>query len=498
MGRWTQYGHEQLPAFENKLKFAENAALGVRRTKSAATWYLRVYDRPGKHHFYYSTNVPYEEGYASERVAKEAAAPLYERANASIKAGIYASIKISPEFIRQQYLQDIEIKSKANQKLIDRGLLPLHTVDGGRGFWDMRRFGRAKREIGRTISEIAEERTRGVENKFGLELWFDELPKELYQIKQKDLENFRTWAQLKYDWAPGTVNSALVQLRMIWRHAYNNEWVDFIPRLQIAPMQLVERSRRKLQPEEYRLLVETSRERYQSILRRPPEERDEVKLDQYYMFHMWILIMANCGIRPPGGKVERLLLRWSDIQSRTLANGQEERFLLRRSEKAHNDYEAIILPNAHQYLDAVKDLQERRGIDTPYIFAHTFDSFQTHKGDTNTLLWRKGDPIKSNKGQWNSLLRLCNLDSPVGTPQYQRVTPYALRAYFITKRMESSDTLRIEDLAGATGTSPRIIKLLYYDYDTRKRVPELVKGTRDRSSFKPVYKEGYYIGREEQ
>ena len=113
-------------------------------------------------------------------------------------------------------------------------------------------------------------------------------------------------------------------------------------------------------------------------------------------------------------------------------------------------------------------------------------------------MWRKGDPIKSNKGQWNSLLRLCNLDSPVGTPQYQRVTPYALRAYFITKRMESSDTLRIEDLAGATGTSPRIIKLLYYDYDTRKRVPELVKGTRDRSSFKPVYKEGYYIGREEQ
>ena len=487
-----------MPAFENKLQFAENAALGVRRTKSAATWYLRVYDRADKHHFYYTTNVPYEDGYASERMAREAAAPLYERANASIEAGVHASVRISPEFIRLDYLKDIESKSIANQKLLDADLLPIHTVEGGKGYWNMKRYRRAKREIGRSTSEKAEERARGVENKFGLELWFDQLPKEVYKIKQNDLESFKTWAQVQYDWAPGTVNSALVQLRMIWRHAYNKGYVSFIPKLQIAPMQMVERSRRKLKPEEYKLIVETSRERYQSILRKPPEERDVVKLDQYYMFHMWILLMANSGIRPPGGQVERLLLRWSDIHTRILANGEEERFLLRRSEKAHLDYEAIILPNAHQYLDALKDLQEKRGINTPYVFAHTFDSFQTHKGDTNRLLWRKGDPIKSQKGQWLSLLRLCNLDSPVGTPQYQRITPYALRAYFITKRLESSDTLRIEDLARATGTSAKVITMLYYDYNTRKRVTELTKGIRNRSDLKPVYQEGYYMGREEQ
>ena len=65
----------------------------------------------------------------------------------------------------------------------------------------------------------------------------------------------------------------------------------------------------------------------------------------------------------------------------------------------------------------------------------------------------------------------------------------------MTNRLEASDTLRIEDLSKATGSSPEIISKLYYDYNTRKRYDQLTEGVLDRSELKPVYVDGLYVGR---
>ena len=196
--------------------------------------------------------------------------------------------------------------------------------------------------------------------------------------------------------------------------------------------------------------------------------------------------MTNCGIRPPGGNEDKQLIRWDDVKV-VKREGKEERFLLRKGDKDHLDYEAFILENAHVYLDALRSYQLSQGVDSEYMFAHT-----TEVKDR----WKKGDPIKSFKKQWANAVSACGLDVPAGSPQKNRLTPYSCRGFFITRRLEASDEIRIEDLAAALGTSSEIIKEIYYDFSTRRKCRSLTSGSNKREELTPVFKDGIYIGRE--
>jgi site-specific recombinase XerD len=474
-------------AFTPRIPFEDDAWLGTRASKNGEYWYLRVRWKQKAAYHFQSLRLKYEPSEASINLARKKAERHYERMLRSIRAGVQPNVRLTPEFLRIKYLADIKEKAYKNDELS----LPIHRVEGGRGFWSVQRYLDVKAKIGRTLEEKQsgkkDEDRKRVAEPGPIEIFFkEELPSQLVKIRQRDLQKFLPWAMERYEWAPATVNRALVQIRMMWRFAHNQGWVDFVPTLSQQPAQLIERQRRKLKPDEYKRIHETARKRYQDILDLPEDERDNQKLDLYYQFHLWILIVSNTGIRPPEGRVERLLIRWEDIHE----TSDGSRFLKRRNEKSHLNYEAVIQPNAHQYIDALRDLQKRRGVKTDYLFAHTFDKL-------NRRGFRKGDPIKSFKRQWDTTLKLAGLDSPVGTPQRDKLVPYSLRAWFMTNRLESSDTLRVEDLARATGTSPEIITKLYYDFSTRRMARELTKGVIDRSHLKPVYKDGYYIGREE-
>lgn len=452
-------------AFTPRLQIASDAVIGTRKSKDAEYWYIRFYYKRTKEYDFQSLGLKFEEGIASQKLARDKAQLAYEKKIRNVEAGLAPNAKLTPKFILNEYRKHIQQLTAENEARD----LPINRVEGGRGYWNKKRLSDAERQLDYVEQFLTEE-----------------LPKELHKIRQRDLELFIKWAHKHHEWAPATINRALVQLRMLWRHAHNKGYVDFIPQISQEPQQLVERTRRKLKPDEYFKIVEVSRGRYESIVR-SKGDKDLEKMDLYYQFHLWLLIMSNSGIRPPAGGEERLLLRWSDIHER--GNGKE-RFLLRRSEKAHLNYEAVILPNAHEYLDALKQLQDMRGVETEYIFAHTFDN--PAKGGKG---WNKGDPIKSFRKQWHTTLKLAGLDSPPGTPQRSKLVPYSLRAWFMTNRLEASDTLRIEDLAKATGSSPEIIAKLYYDYNTRKRYEEITKGNFNRADLKPIYVDGIYIGR---
>ena len=456
--------------FVKHIPISDEAWVGTREYKGGNKyWHLRFYSKTAKQYFWTDLDLAYEEGFASRKEAEKRGMREYRKMLANAKAGIQPSLKLTPDYIRRAYIADIKERCAKNEKLIKQGKQPSFRVEGGRGYWTERRTKEA-------VSQLS-----GVIKKF-----FDEaLPKELARVRQKDLNRFRDWVKdTEYGKGPGTINKALVQIRMIWRYAESRDWVSFIPQLEQEPQDLENRTRRKLTPEEYSAIIEESRDRYEVLLDRGISSG--YHFDLYYQFHFWILIMSNSGIRPPGGGEKRLLLKWSDIQYEEREDGTTRRFLLRKSEKAHLNYEAVILPNAYLYLDELKAFQEGRELKTEYIFAHTTDK---------PPFWKKGDPIKSFKKQWESVVKACNLDVPVGTPQSGRLTPYSCRAWFITNRAMSSDTLRFEDLAKATGTSVEVISKIYYDFNTRKVFGPLTAGSNAREDLKPIYKLGHYVGR---
>jgi len=468
---------------------ADNACIGTRQGKKGGVWTLRYYGptKSGKGNYYYkSLGMLFEEGRASERAARKIADAIYDSMEANAEAGVFPTLKITPDYIRQRFVADITARTERNEGLIRRGHQPAMTVEGGKGYWTYPRLKEALRFLDQM--EIRDQKTGEYKFEDGAIKRFlnEECPAEISKLKQRHLNAFRDWSIKEFGWAPGTINKALSQLRAVLRFGYNNDWLSFVPSIAQQPRNLVGRKRRPLKGEEYAAIIQTTRARYEGILAKGDDNPEEV--DLYYQFSLWILIMSNSGIRPPGGNEERLFLKWRDIKTEE-RDGEVRQYLLRQGEKAHLDYEAVILPNAQEYFTALKALQSKRKVKSEYVFAHTFDK-------AGPRGFSKGDPIKSFKRQWSTILKICGLDSPVGTPQGEKLVPYSLRGYFITTRAQSSDDLRIDDLAKATGTSPEIIRQIYYDFSTRKTYGSLTAGSNAREKLKPIYQNGFYMGRE--
>lgn len=469
--RWT--------AVEN---YAPGAVLGFRQTQKGSTWHLKLYNEQSGRTTILSLKVPYEEGsQASRNIALEKASDLYAAFQVTTKEGgdYYRELDTSSHIAF--YVAEIKRKAQINEELLAKGKEPTQQVTGGQdgSFWTDRK---AREAISLLQGFWVEERGKSVFKQGVVAEYLDSLEKRFESITERDLQRFRDWAAENRGYAPGTINKAIVQMKMIWVHAYYvTKTVNFIPKIKQAAANLEKRTRRKITLDEYMLLVRKSRERYQNAV-------DPKTKDLLYQFHHWILILSNSGIRPWGGAEEHLFPRWSDLRIEETESGYEW-YLRRRSEKAHLDYDAAILEEAEQYVKNLQKLQEDREVDSVYIFAHTFD---------RPKRWKKGEPIKSFKKQWGTLLKECGLASPVGTPQSRKLVPYSLRGFFMTRRLEESPTLRLEDLAQATGSSAEIINLLYRDKKTDAVRPQLtLRKHGARSKLTPQFDaDGYYIGRE--
>ena len=108
------------------------------------------------------------------------------------------------------------------------------------------------------------------------------------------------------------------------------------------------------------------------------------------------------------------------------------------------------------------------------------------EGASGGVNFFKGDRIKSFKNQWNNMLK--ELDKrypgnkyavPVGTPQSERLSPYSLRGYSISKTIDANPELPIEIMARHVGTSPQQIEQIYYKEDQIRAYDRVTNRSKD-------------------
>ena len=282
----------------------------------------------------------------------------------------------------------------------------------------------------------------------------------------------------------------IARLFLSW--CYEKEYIDTVPKIKRPSRGGVkgarERMRREITPEDYTRIIEYTRNKYM-------EESDifEGYRDYQYLFHLWILILANTGIRPPTGRTEHTLMKWEHVEF----SDPERPLLLRPDEKSHT-YAAIIMPNAVTYINELRSFYEEQR-DMPckksdYLFRHTRD----RKTELGSWEVRQGDPIYSFRKQWVNMVEALGL-AEKGAPQSERVSPSSLRAWFITSRLYADDRVDILQLARATGTSVGQIEERYARLDTRRSYDWLSAGgyiSEGKPKYEMINGTKYYVGKE--
>ena len=449
-----------------------------------AYWYAQMYwatetnskgKRGGKTKVI-STKVPYEGGSKYAKLeAIEKASEFFEEFKKKIEVGVSPLETLTLIGVAKEYLEEIGKQANSNERSMARGDQPRFEVDGGKGHWTH----------SRVIDEEAHVKV--------LKNYFKTIPEDITVIKESDLDSFNEWGQRSpRKWSPSTRNRYIVTIRHIFRYAKKMGYVKSVPSPKRAREDLKARSRRDLKIDEYKLITKYLREKYTNPdkwLRASGIGDKMYRKTLAYQFHNWVLLIANSGIRPPNGNVEKNLIKWEHIidEKGRFPTKRSKQYMLKRDEKGHV-YKAVIRPTAYQYILNQKELQKKHGVKSEYVFAHCF----TKEGQFN-----KGDPIKSFKKQWLTMMEHLELN-PIGKghPASQRLAPYSLRGFYMTARLIDNKDIRIQDLAQSTGTSVRMLEQTYYDFDTSKVYDELTYTKLDRSKLTPQYDaDGYYIGR---
>ena len=324
--------------------------------------------------------------------------------------------------------------------------------------------------------------------------------RRIESITKREWDTYDNWLQrnaIKY--SPRrkalSVESRLRQitaLRLFLSWCYEKEYIEDIPSIKRPSRGGVrgarERKRREILPEDYKNIVKYTREKYL-------EGGDIYQgyRDYQYLFHLWIMILANTGIRPPTGGTKHTLMKWGHVDF----SDPERPLLLRPDEKLHT-YAAIIMPNAVTYINELRTFyEEQRGMPCTkddYIFRHTCDR-KTAFGRWEV---RKGDPVYSFRGQWVNMVETLGL-AKKGDLQSERVSPSSLRAWFITSRLYADERVDILQLARATGTSVGQIEERYARLDTRRSYDWLSAGghlSEGERKYEIINGTTYYVGHE--
>ena len=495
-----------MPKFHFQEKVNSNVKIGVQLRKdytpeeleTKGKWSVIARFKGMKNPHIESLGIAYRGGdetykYLAKKKAEEIGMDVFQK-NKQGDASEKAYIRV----ITSQWIEETRIQMEANEDLKAEGLPPIYEVKGGQGFWTKRTHGVYESICDNYLYPFYKTIKTGRDEA------------DIRLIQPQDLDTITTFvlenpsAQMIEKGrkaSPSLILKVITVLRHIHRFAYDKKLIDRIPQIQRPKTQMKERARRPLTDEEYKKIVDWSRERYQTdeglgefhYIDDDGTKRTE-KVDTYrdyqYLFHLWILVIANCGIRPPTSGTEHTMVKWSHYQYNEKTNTA---ILDRPNEKGHK-YKAAIMREAIPYWDALRKFQEDRGIYKPdgYVFAHPFGMEKRQRG------WKAGDPIKNFRKQWKAMLDDLKLSAPSSALGKDRLTPYSLRSYYITKRLDEGG-VEIHKLANSTGTSYDVIMDHYYKFQTEKEYESLVKGGYKRaSSLKPQYNaQGYYIGHEE-
>ena len=443
-----------MPNFTPVEPLDDGCVLGYSVSRKSAVWYVRMYWRDGNppQSVYKSCGVPYEDSKASRNKAKRKANQLWKDHITAVVAGDSPIKARSIKSVADSYAKQIRAWAEENERTGKH----IHFIQGGRNVkGHSQHWTTAKVKKIDGILKYLTGYTDGNGNyQSG---FFDSLPtQDFRKITQRDLARFSQWAALNHDWSPSWTHQIITQIRMMYRYAFEQEWVDFIPSPFRPPAQTEERAGRNLKEEEWLMMVRYARDKYESI--DPKNKSAAYNKDAALQFWAWLNIISWSGVRPASGKVIKNLMRWDDIRETDAG----ARIMIRKDKTA---YEAPILEPAYPFLDFLKSWQKERGIDSPYIFAHTREKTGIHK---------KGDPIKSFKKQWETMLVALDLwNGEWGLPRSEKLVPYSLRGFFITMSLRNG--VDLEKLSRSLGTSSRVVSQSYYDFQTEKEIDELIK-----------------------
>lgn len=473
-----------MPKMHHQQKLTDNLSLGVQIGQRAATsqgmWTARI-KFPGFSPIFRTTGVKYESG--SELSEREAIKKAYtivseyadkyskghniENVN-YIQTLVYGTRLVSRVRERKSYLEDMVEKAAENAKRKE----PIYKYPGGKGYITPKKakylptyWNKYLIPFVKTVPNTKYEASTTIE-----------------AMTKREWDRLDDYLALNHpDLAVNSRLQIITEARHFLYWCYEEGYVEDVPSIKRPHRGGVrgarQTMRREISPNDYLRIIQHTRDNYLD------ESRNTWERDFSYLFHLFILVLANTGIRPPTNGVPHTMIKWEDVK---LDNTDNLRPTLRRLDEKGHSYDAIIMPQSVQYWMAIKKFYEDKGMSTKvgYVFKHWYN---------NKSLWQKGDPIKNFNTQWNKMTDKLNLAKP-GDPQSRRVSYSSLRAWFITQRFYSDENINLLELSRAVGSSIGQLEARYVRLDMNKSYEHLTAGGWDSKDKEPIYKDGYYAG----
>ena len=496
-----------MPSLKHKQRLNEHMVLGVQvgpgvtgtgykdkdgnvRVRGAGVWTVKI-KFPGEKELSRSTKVKYEENSISNlqqatRVAFEIFSGFSDRYGRGLKVTSANYVTT----LLDNYISDVEEDTAHNESLKPHQENAKIKMYGGWGVWNQRTYEFTEQMVRKYIRPFAKDRLPGLNR---------EPVARIENIRKRDWDLLDSYLATNHpNLSIETRLKVISECRKFLHWCFQKQYIEDVPSIQ-RPQRMGkkgarERMRKEITEETYIRILDYTRDKYLD------RTRSEYHRDYSFLFHMWILLMANTGIRVPSGRTEHTLVKWEHI---TLPDDYgEPAILLRPKEKTAPPYEAMIMPRAVRYVKALKEFYASKKMSTTkgYVFRHPHNMYHGKRHATNPggIKIRRGDRLSSFRTQWVNMCKDLELhefgtkDNPV--PQSERISPSSLRAFFITQRLYADENMRIDLLAEHTGTSIDQIQKRYGRMNMERSYDFLSAGAYDDGGDEIVTIDGYYAG----
>jgi hypothetical protein len=494
-----------MPSLQHKERLNENLQIGVQvgigtrgtgyadkdgntRWQGKGVWTCEI-KFPGEPAIFRTTKVKYDPATNSDkqqavRIAYEIFAGFSDRYGRGLSV---SSVNYVHRLI-DKYLEDAQEDLAENERLKREGLSPRKKIYGGRNYWTDANYKNAERHCRLYLYPFTKDKLPSIAR---------EPAARIENVKKRDLDELDPYLQKNYpQLSIETRLKIITEMRHFLHWAYQNNYIEDVPSIARPHTGGVQgarqRMRKEITPDIYQEIIRYTRDKYLD------ETRSRYHRDYSYLFHLWILIMSNTGIRCPTGSNEHTLIRWEHYNPPK--DGKDTATLFRPDEKGH-EYHALIMPRALKYFESLKKFYKSKKMTTSsgYLFRHPHNQrYGNSNRKAGELKITKGAPIFAFKTQWNNMMKDLALHE-FGTkehrvPQSERISPTSLRAWFITQRLYSDENVKIELLARCTGTSIGQIEARYLRLDMDRSYQYLTAGGYDDGGAKDVEVDGYYAG----